>query len=287
MSRGILMFAHNNGLFDYGKMAYAAGMAARYHVLERVSLVTDESTWEDLWNLNPFIGDFFEHKILIEQDTPNKRHFDMADGTTEKAEYHNTTRLRAYELSPYDETLLIDTDVLVQDDSLRGVWGSKTPVCMNRKVSEMVKSAHGSGPTIQILDGKGLESVWATITYFRKDPVAEQLFEVAKYVEDNYGYFGALYGFPSNMMRVDFVMTIAAHLLSGSTGGSTVIDPLPMDSTLFAWNKDILVDVARGQAMFITNSSGQPFPVVTRQTVHCMNKDSMLAHADRIIECYA
>ncbi len=288
MSRGILMFAHNNGLFDYGKMAYAAGCAAAHYIRERISLVTDEQTWEDLWNLNPYVGDFFDDVIMTESDSKNRRHFDMADGSTEKAPYHNTSRFRAYELSPYDETLVLDTDYLVQDRSLADVWGSPAPVRMNRQISELVKHDHGPHHTVQILDGKGMETMWATVVYFRRDPVAEQLYTVAEYVEENYAYYGALYGFPTNLTRVDFVMTVAAHLLSGYLGGQSVIDPLPVDNTVFAWNKDIMVDVGMGKATFACHSSGgNMFPVVVRRSVHCMNKDSMLALADRIIDCYA
>jgi len=287
MSRGILMFAHNNGLFDYGKMAYAAACAASYYIEEPVSLVTDKQTWEELWTVNPNIGDFFDQRIIIEQDTNNKRHFDMSDGTTQKAAYHNTTRFRSYELSPYDETLAIDTDYLIQDRSLCGVWDSRAPVRMNHQISEMVKSAHGFKTTHQLLNTTGLTSLWATVAYFRKGPVAEKLYKLAQYVAENYEYYGVLYGFPTNMLRVDFVMTVAAHILSGYVAGKSVVESLPVDRTLFAWNKDIMVDVEKGKATFLTQFNGQQFPVATRQSVHCMNKDSMLALADRIIDCYA
>lgn len=283
----MLMFAHNNGLFDYGKMAYAAACAASYYLGEQISVVTDESTWEDLCKLNPHIEDFFDQRIIIENETPNKRHFDMVDGTTQKAAYHNTTRLRAYELSPYDETLMIDTDVLVQDPSLRGVWGSPSPVMMNSTISEMHKEIHAHKHTTQMLSPHGLPSLWATICYFRKCHIAAKLFEAARYVVENYSYFGVLYRFPTNLLRMDFVMTVAAHIVSGYVGGRTVVDPLPFDRTLFAWNKDIMIEVDRGKATFITDFQGQRIPVVTRQTVHVMNKDSMMQHADRIIELYA
>ena len=285
MSRGILMFAHNNGLFDYGKMAYAAALAAKYHICEPVTLVTDDSTWNPTWWSND-AWRFFDDVIFIEPDTVNERHFDMVDGTIEKAAYHNTTRFQAYELSPYDETLLIDSDVLVQDPSLQEVWGSSMSIRMNRKISELVKAAHGHKTTLP-LSTYGIDTLWATIMYFQKDNTTKELFELCQYVSDNYQYFSALYGFPSTPLRVDFVVTIAAHIMSGYNDGKSIIDSLPTESTLFAWNKDILVDVDNGRATFITDFDGQKFPVVATQTVHCMNKDSMLALADRIIECYA
>jgi hypothetical protein len=83
-------------------------------------------------------------------------------------------------------------------------------------------------------------------------------------------------------------MTIAAHIMSGYVHGSRgVVESLPCEDTLFAWNKDILVDVQKGRATFLSQHDGVMFPAVVRRTVHCMNKDSMLSQANRIIECYA
>ena len=59
---------------------------------------------------------------------------------------------------------------------------------------------------------------------------------------------------------------------------------LPVPYTTFAWEDDKLMDVEKGKALFSTKGD---FPVVTRNTVHCMNKMSMLANADRILDHYA
>lgn len=283
MTRGILMFAHDNGLFQYGKMAHASARAARWHLDCPVALVTDEDTWKAM-PASAFMT--FAEVLFVEKDDLNKRHFDMADGSTKKAKYHNTTRLRAYDLTPFEETLVLDTDVLVQDDALRGVWGGP-PIQMNTKIAELVKEAHGNTTTKQRLEERSLEVFWATIMYFRKDPMVNQFFEVARYVEANYDYYAVLYGFASTLRRVDFIYTIAAHLMSGYMEKARgVVASLPTPSTLFAWNRDVMVDVTRNSATFVTKFHGREFPVVTSQTVHCMNKDSMLAHADKIIECY-
>jgi hypothetical protein len=285
--RGMLMFAHDNGLFDYGKMAYASSLAAVHHIDEPVSLVTDILTWRRLTENYPRAESLFEQLFFVEPDTPNERQFDLADGTTTKAEYHNTTRLKAYELSPYDETLLIDTDVLIQDSSLTKVWGSKSAVRMNCEVSEMVKEMYG-GNTIVKLEEKSMPIFWATICYFRQCPMASKLFEWAQYVVENYSYYGVLYGFPTAIIRVDFALTVAAHIMSGCVHKArTVVEPLPNETTTFAWNKDIMIDVEKGRTTFLTQFNGQGFPVSTYRTVHCLNKDSLLNMADRIIECYA
>ncbi len=284
--RGMLMFAHNNGLFDYGKMAYASALSAVHHINESISLVVDEQTWESLLQNYPDAETIFDAPIFIEFEDKNYRHFDLADGSRKKAKYHNTTRLRAYELSPYDETLLIDADVLVQDSSLRGVWGSSSAIRMNREISSMVKDEH---PICTVnLSDNGLTAFWATICYFRRCKLAEEFFALSKYVAENYNYYGTLYYFPTNILRVDFVLTITAHIMSGYVhGANSVIEPLPTKDTVFAWNRDIMIDVEKNRTTFLVELNGRMFPVSTYRTVHCMNKDSMMNMADRIIDCYA
>lgn len=285
--RGMLMFAHNNGLFDYGKMAYASALSAVHHIGEPISLVTDEETWEDLLSKHLYARTLFEEPIFVEKGIPNHRQFRLSDGTMKKAEYHNTTRLKVYELSPYDETLLLDSDILIQDSTLAEIWGSKSSIRMNCEVSELVKAMHGTS-TITKLGENSMPIFWATICYFRRCPIAKDFFELAQYVVDNYSYYGVLYGFPTSIIRMDFALTVAAHIMSGCIHKArTVVEPLPNEDTVFAWSKDIMVAVEKGRATFLTPFNGQQFPVTTYRTVHCTSKDSMLDMADRIIECYA
>jgi len=284
--RGMLMFAHNNDLFDYGKMAYASALSAVHYIEEPISLVTDDGTWSELVNSYPDAERLFGDPILIEHEKRNERHFDLEDGTRKQALYHNLTRLRAYELSPYDETLLLDTDVLVQDSALRNVWNSTAIVRMNCNISNLVKK--NPPDRIVKIGNHGLTSLWATICYFRRCDAAKEFFNIAEYVAQNYNYYGALHQFSTGLLRVDYVMTIAAHIMSGYVPGSeSVVTPLPGDDTVFAWNKDILVDVEKGRATFLADVEGRKFPVSTYRTVHCMNKDSMMNMADRIIDQYA
>jgi len=107
-------------------------------------------------------------------------------------------------------------------------------------------------------------------------------------VAHDFAYYGVLYGFPTTLVRVDFILTIAAHIMSGYVHAArSVVGSLPNKDTVFAWNKDTILDLEIGKKTFLTKFDGQPFPVSTYRTVHCMNKDSMLQMADRIIDCYA
>ena len=283
--RGVLMFAHNNELFDYGKMAYASALSAMHYIKKApISLVTDLDTWQNLVSSYPLAEWVFGNPIFVEYEKKNYRHFDMIKGNRQKAAYHNLTRLRAYELSPYDETLLLDSDVLVQDHSLNNVWGTNHALRMNRGISNLFKNEF-SEHTTEISEN-GLTTFWATMCYFQKSQTAKDFFGLANYIAENYEYYGLLHQFQTGIIRVDFAMTIAAHIMSGYLEES-IVAPLPCEYTTFAWNKDIMIDVGKGRATFLTEADGRTLPVTTYQTVHCMNKDSMMAMADRIIETYA
>jgi hypothetical protein len=282
---GILMFAHNNGLFDYGKMAYASSLLAKARIKVPVSLVTDDDTWKQLSKDYPSAEKHFDRIIPVENNKANVRRFRMADGSHKEADYLNTTRLRAYELSPYEETLLIDSDVLVLDDALCGIWGSDAPIRINRGIAEMVK--YNTKPFTHKLSMSGIDVMWATITYFRKCADAADFFKMVSYVIDNYHYYGLLYGFSTNIFRVDFAVTIVAHILSGyNKDTSMIVDDLPNPNTLFAWDEDILVKFDNNIATFIASDQHNKMPININQTVHCLNKDSMMAHTDGIIRTY-
>ena len=283
--RGVLMLAHDNGLFDYGAMAYLAACMVRYHLSDPpICLVTDEGTWENLLKNYPMAERVFMDPVLVGLSDAGKnvRIFKIDDEIIE-AKYLNQTRLRAFELSPFDETLMIDTDVLVLDDRLKLCWGSKNEMMINHRIGRMV-DLHNLESGSKKLDDTSLNILWATITYFQRTPRVAKFFDIAHHIMKDFSYYGMLYKFPVKLYRNDYAFTVAAHMMSGYIGnGYEFVQPLPIPYTTFAWEDDVLLDVQRGRALFNCGTT----PVVVRNTVHCMNKASMLANADRILEHYA
>jgi len=128
MSKGILVFARNNAQVDYVKQAYFLALRAKTYLNLPVTVVTDskaymEEHYKD-WN------DVFDNVISIvwkEEDvcenttlskTENHTIKTYQDGTLiqKHLEFKNETRTLAYDLSPYDETLMLDTDIVIADD---------------------------------------------------------------------------------------------------------------------------------------------------------------------------
>ena len=286
MMHGVLMIAHDNGLFDYGTMTYIAACMVRYHLDNPpICLITDERTWESLLQKYPMAEVAFLEPIFVEQPEAkdNIRKFRTEDGIKSE-KYLNFTRLRAYELSPFNETLMIDSDVLVLDDRLKLCWGSKNEMMINKNVGKL-RNPYSVKPCSYRMNDFSLNVLWATITYFKRTKRVENFFELAQHIMKNFSYYGMLYKFPVGLYRNDYAFTVAAHMMSGYVGGGyEFVQPLPVPYTTFAWEDDKLMDVEKGKALFSTKGD---FPVVTRNTVHCMNKMSMLANADKILDHYA
>lgn len=99
MSKGILLFAQNNDHDDYIKQAcFAAISTKKTNPCENLSVITNDAI-----------------------PSKYRRYFDqvICDKATDHAsneEWKISNRVKLYELSPYDHTLVLDTDVLVLSD---------------------------------------------------------------------------------------------------------------------------------------------------------------------------
>lgn len=184
MSKGCLILADNTDEFDY------VGLA---------SLAKDRV--EKFLNIPC---------IVLSQDTvtENTRTF---PGRSGKFTWNNLNRTKAYELSPYDRTLLIDADFFIASDTLTPHIDGDFDFAM---VRDMYNPATGAEfkPT---LGNTKIRQLWATVMIFNKSDAAKSIFEMADHVLCHYPYYSRLYGFNSTPLRNDYAFTIACHILGG------------------------------------------------------------------------
>ena len=208
MTKGILVFAYNNADIDYVKQAaFLAGRAKEYLNLP-VSIVTDEKS----------IGDRYKgwfDKIIISDiitASSKKKYYNGAEQST-VLEFKNDKRPFAYDLSPYDETLVIDADYFIMNDILDQVWDSDNDVMINCKYRD-VSGRHKEN--IEYIDNFSIPMYWATVVYFKKSDFAENLFTLVSHIKYNYKYYYYLYNCSGNLFRNDFAFSMALHILNGS-----------------------------------------------------------------------
>ena len=197
MSRGVLIHVHNNRQIDYALIALCNALAIKRHLDVPVCLVADEGALPWLRENHPakLLDRAFDHVVYGDSNQRiGERRFCDTRSTTHVLPWYNATRSDSYALTPFDETLLIDADYLILDDTLNLVWGSSNEVLINR---DIVPLDHSPVPTREAwLEDTGIQLCWATCMYFRKSLLAEMLFDMVRHVRQNYDYYSLILWLP-------------------------------------------------------------------------------------------
>lgn len=274
--KGVLLYAHNNGTVDYAGLAHVCAAQVRKHLNTPIALVTDQETKDALEARGA--RDLFDSVQTTEVDrSVDNWRFYAGDGVpSERGRFLNQTRLRAYDHTPFEETLVIDTDYLVFSDVLNQVWGSPNSFMMNCVV-DCIQDRIGWNRNTRI-DPLSIPQYWATAFYFRKNDESKFIFDLAQHVAENYYYYSMMYRFSAGIFRVDNVFSVAAHILSGF-GTGRFVEPLPVPYLMFAWDDSIVRRVYPDGILFECRDGDFPLPVrVREQDVHVLNKLSLMEH---------
>jgi hypothetical protein len=205
MSQGILLFAHDSEELRYGVMAIWMSERIAMHLNKPVSIVTDQFTLDNLKNLSVDPTKYFDKIIIKEFNVAQSRRLDG-----EYIPFKNLDRSDAYDLTPYDETLILDTDISISSDRLNLVWDNAEDVLISNDCIDLFSRKHNE---FDFLKDHGIKFHWATEFYFRKSELAEEFFKKCKYIRDNYFWYSVLYGMPNYPVRNDHIWSIAIHEL--------------------------------------------------------------------------
>lgn len=260
MSKGVLIFAYNSNL-DYVSIARLAAQLVKKHLDLPVTLVTDVADVD---------ATEFDQVIVQTLKDPSFERVFKFGSSTEKTPWHNGNRSNAYELSPYDQTLLLDADYLMFNSSLKCLFDTNLDFSCYDKVYDisgstaLQKGAHVGNP--------GVHMQWATAIYFTKSPLAEGIFSMMQNIKDNYAYYASLYNFGSELFRNDYTMSIALQLLTGYSAKSFSAIP----GTLITANTGMEIVEARpnGEILFSWQIADRPTKVtkIKNTNIHIMNK---------------
>jgi len=283
MTKGVLIFAHNSTAVDYGMMAVIAGGLAKKHLKVPVSLVADTGTlaWMEETKTIKKAKKIFDKIISIDLPyTTNNRK--LHDGLhSQVIPFINSNRCTAWQLTPYDTTLLIDSDFLIFSDRLNQYWDVDSSIMIAESMNDL------RGGRAKILDNKvsetGIHLFWATTVMFKKNNESKFFFQLVEYIRDNYAYFADLFRFDSRQYRNDIAFSVAKHIINGfETTKSYNLPPL---TTVF--DQDVLIDVdSKGKLIITTdfeNSGDYVAATVQNTDIHIMNKQSILRHTDSLM----
>jgi hypothetical protein len=250
-SRGIVAFAVNTDTTDYVSIARKSLQLAS-HVLG------------------------LPHTLILEEQlgTQHKNYRHDRD-TEEFVQWKNFGRNLCYELSPYDETIVIDADYLVQDTSLLQLFDTAWDYLLMRGARSLNDEA-----TPRLMGSYSLPFVWATVFVFRKTPRAQMFFDLVKRVQTNYHYYRELFNIETRSYRNDYAFAIADIILNGFTlklpgiPGKLLNVMQPINSIELTDNKLIIKD--SNSAYVIPKMN---LHVMSKQYLQSDNFDKFIANA--------
>lgn len=222
MSRGALLFAFNSPKYNYYEMAVATAKRINHFLDLPVTIVTNEESIPDNVTYE------FDKVILTEADKSNKRDWGM---------WINKGRYQAYQFSSYDETILLDTDYMVNSKTLLKLFELPTDFACHDTTSFLM---HPGVPQ-EILSGFSYKTLWATVVMFKKTQRAKQIFESLEMVQKNFEHYANIHKFISSTYRNDYALTLATRIVNGQF--------LPKQD-IIPWN---LVHVGKNTSVYRNN----------------------------------
>lgn len=221
MTKGVLLFAFNNGTVDYYKMAVATAKRANQFLNLPVSVVTDNT-------VNPDNYDYTFDNVFIE----------TADKSNNKGSniWINKGRYKAFDITPYDETILLDTDYLINSNNILDIFAIYNDFMVPNQTRFLMIPDSGQ----EMVSPYSYPTLWATLVAFRKTNKVKQIFDCLEMVQKNYQHYTDLHHISSTLYRNDYALTIAHRIVYGQF--ENTMDYLPWPLTHVSKNVKVFRD---------------------------------------------
>lgn len=278
MTTGAVIFAQNNKTIDYTKLAVFAAQRIKKYLDIPVSLITDNKGWL----LRTYPDHPFDQILDPEMEQVSSQTRTFFDGslTREKLEWKNFSRSQIYNLTPYDTTLVIDSDYVLNSSVLKSAFDVDCDLQIYHNTLDLALNRDPG--SFERINQYSIPFYWATVFVFKKNPIMECFFNLIEYIKSNWFYFKTLYSIDAPAYRNDIAFSIAIHIMNGKTNGEFALE-LP-GKMIFAADKDILVGSKDNKMQFLVEKKdhlGEYTLVKTdRLDVHVMNKFSLSRYID-------
>lgn len=263
MSRGALLFAFNSPKYNYYDMAVATAKRINHFLDMPVTVVTDEES------LPKNTSYTFDNVVITTPDKNNKRDWGM---------WINKGRYQAFEFSPYDETILLDTDYMVNSNKLLKTFELPTDFCCHDTTTFLMQP----GLPQEYLSVYSDKTLWATVVRFNKTKRSKQIFDCLEMIQKNFEHYANIHGFISATFRNDYALTLATRLVNGHLKDKA--DVIPWDllhvgkNTIVYRNNDEELNTEY-TAMFDNWQRGKirkEYITIKDLDFHVMNKENFL-----------
>ena len=205
-------------------------------------------------------------------------HIDMKDVKHNKRSYvHNNdavsetwlnlTRDKSFAISPFEQTILMDSDYIVLSDHLMTLFDSSSPFLMPDKIYNIKEDRISES---YLGESKVLQK-WATLVKFDKSDITEQFFQFWSNALKNYEYYMKLFKWKNDgTVWNDNAISIAhAQITDYNPLNTRFIVPWPV---CFASFKCEIDSITMDQAIIKDQKSAMS----VNEDVHILNKQDLL-----------
>lgn len=265
MTPGALIFAFNNSATDYVRLAAWNALRIQKWLRLPVTLVTDQDPGLQVFD------QVIVHRSRCE--TSHRSHSAHGD----KIAWHNLDRCDAFDITPYDRTLLLDADYVISScDLLSCVYGVQDFLCHD-SAWDLTRAE-----PLQQLNSFGrfaLPMAWATAVIFSRDSDANHIFDCWRMVRDHWQHYRNLYGIRETLYRNDYALTIARSIVRGHVWqGPSIPWHLPTIMPNISMQHD--KDTDEFEISYHDRERNVMRQVIRGQDFHAMNKDQLEACID-------
>lgn len=202
------------------------------------------------------------------------------------SEFRNGNKHQVYNLSPYDQTLLLDIDYILQNDHLGYVFNTDSAVTLYHRAENLI--GESPAPAQQYLNDLGIPMLWSTVIYFNKNhDLSKMFFDLWAHIADNYEFYQFLYNFPGRMFRTDFCVSIAAHIINGMREGE-LIDDFDQPMIYMSQRDDIVKINSADDWIYMVNDREvaweNSLTRIAGENVHVMNKRAIERHYKEMLK---
>jgi hypothetical protein len=243
MTTGALIFARNNEEIDYVAMARWSARNIERHLGIPTHIVTDNSR----------------------TDSGSRSFTDVGTVT-----WHNTNRMDAYRLSPWDRTVVLDADYVVATDQLRSVLDCQEDFLAHRYAYDVTGINMFEG--LNWFGNVHMPMWWATVMVFNRCRQAELIFDAMTMIRDNWSHYRNIYKNSNATYRNDHALSIALGIVNGHTLNHASI---PWRLSSLTPEHKLIQTSQDGYRVDFVNSTGSKRWIELRQDFHAMGKQQL------------
>jgi hypothetical protein len=174
MTKGYVVLAQNTDTIDYIRQAYALALSLKLsqQTVSNISIITDDVVPE-------------EYKSVFENIIP----IPWGDAAVD-SRFKVENRWKIYHASPYDQTVVLDTDMLVLDD-LSSFWNTfeNYDVYYTSKVLDYRNKIVTDDYYRKAFTANQLPNLYSGLHYFKKGDFAKEFYSWVEVITNNWELF--------------------------------------------------------------------------------------------------